>query len=223
MKLTKEQREKLATLGQRYIKSADPTVNDDSEAGYARWDKWLNQTSGEAYVCTDATAGAAVWQNMSLDADDLAGLFDAKVDKVPGSSLVADTEIAKIHTQDTDQYLDKGGANEVSAAQIAWQSATHDNGNQSGAVTLTPSNGATQKSTITGNVTGLTCALSATYHYLIWEVTTNGDDYTLDLIGYETDGGNAIKLPNTGKAIILLSLSADGTTKYALLSATDVA
>jgi hypothetical protein len=81
MRLTKTQREKLATLGQRYIKSADPTVNDDSEAGYARWDKWLNQTSGEAYVCTDATAGAAVWQNISLDTEDLASMFDAKADK----------------------------------------------------------------------------------------------------------------------------------------------
>lgn len=142
-----------------------------------------------------------------------------------------ESEIYKLdHTQNTDTKLDEGGANEVTAAEAkaasnftVWQSATHDNGNQSGAVTLTPSNGATQKSTITGNVTGLTCALSATYPYIIWEVTTNGIGYTLDLTGYETDGGNAIKLPNTGKAIILLSLSADGTTKHALLSATDVA
>jgi len=67
MRLTKTQREKLATLGQRYLKSADPTVNDDTGEGYSVWDKWLNQTSGEAYVCTDATEGAAVWQNISLD------------------------------------------------------------------------------------------------------------------------------------------------------------
>jgi hypothetical protein len=82
LRLTKTQREKLATLGQRYIKSADPTVTDDSSAGYGVWDKWLNQTSGEAYVCLDATAGAADWQNISLDADDLAGLFDAKQNKL---------------------------------------------------------------------------------------------------------------------------------------------
>lgn len=108
-------------------------------------------------------------------------------------------------------------------AQFAWMFTTHDNGSQSGAVTLTTSNGATQKSTITGNITGLTCALSTTYPYLVWEVTTNGIGYTLDLTGYETDGGNAITLPDTGKAIIILSLSADGSTKHALLSATDMA
>jgi len=39
-----------------------------------------------------------------------------KVDKEAGKSIVDDTEIAKIHTQDIDTYLDKGGTNEVTAA-----------------------------------------------------------------------------------------------------------
>jgi hypothetical protein len=45
--------------------------------------------------------------------------IDEKVDKVPGSSLVADTEIAKIHTQNTDTSLDLGGTNPVTAAELA--------------------------------------------------------------------------------------------------------
>jgi len=85
--LTKQEKDRIKTLGQRYIKSADPTVNDDSGEGYAVWDKWLNTVSGEAYVCLDATEGAADWQNMSLDADDLADLFGAKADKaVPATA-----------------------------------------------------------------------------------------------------------------------------------------
>ena len=75
--LKKEFRERLETLGQRYIKSVDPTVNDDSGEGYAVWDKWVNTTSGEAYVCLDATEEAANWQNISLDADDLSDLLAA--------------------------------------------------------------------------------------------------------------------------------------------------
>jgi hypothetical protein len=40
------------------------------------------------------------------------------VEKVTGKSLVADTEIAKIHSQNTDTSLDVGGENEISAASI---------------------------------------------------------------------------------------------------------
>jgi hypothetical protein len=50
--------------------------------------------------------------------DALNTLESDKVDKVVGSSLVADTEIAKIHTQNSDTKLDEGGANEISAAEI---------------------------------------------------------------------------------------------------------
>ena len=111
-----------------------------------------------------------------------------------------------------------GGGN-----MVAWQFAAHNNGSQSGAVTLTPSNGATQESVITGNITGITCALSATYPYVVWDITTDGNDYTLDATGFVTDGGDAITLPDTGKARLLFSLDADGTTKHLYLVSTDVA
>jgi len=119
-------------------------------------------------------------------------------------------------------------ANQRSEASIKnisgydWMFSTKDNGNVSGAVTITPTNGSRQKAAVTGNVTGLTCDLSATYPYVILSITTDGA-YTLDLMGWETDGGEAITLPDTGKCILTLMLDADGTTKYALLSATDIA
>jgi hypothetical protein len=45
--------------------------------------------------------------------------ISSKVDKVTGSSLVVDTEISKIHTQNTDTSLDLGGTNPVTAAELA--------------------------------------------------------------------------------------------------------
>jgi hypothetical protein len=105
---------------------------------------------------------------------------------------------------------------------VHWQLNAYSNGNQSGAVTITPANGARQASTITGNITGLTCALSTSYPYVIWEITTDGA-HSLDLTGWETDNGTAITLPDTGKAVLVLQLSTDGTTKYAFLAATEVA
>ena len=46
--------------------------------------------------------------------------------------------------------------------------------------------------------------------------------YTLVAWAWETDGGEAIVLPDNGKCIIVLSLGADNTTKYAFLAATDI-
>ena len=114
--LTKDQREKLATLGQRYNKAVDPIVTDDADSGYSVWDKWLNTVSSETYVCLDSTAGAADWQNISLDTADLSVLFDEKV------SLTGDTMTgplaAKIKTV-TQPTTDTLTVPEVSGTQIS--------------------------------------------------------------------------------------------------------
>jgi hypothetical protein len=51
--------------------TADPGVNDDSTAGYEAGSKWLNTSTNEWFICSVATAGAAVWEPLSLSADDL--------------------------------------------------------------------------------------------------------------------------------------------------------
>lgn len=38
-----------------------PTVNDDSGDGYSVGSQWIDTTNDKAYVCVDASAGAAVW------------------------------------------------------------------------------------------------------------------------------------------------------------------
>jgi|DEB0MinimDraft_3_1074331.scaffolds.fasta_scaffold03600_2 hypothetical protein len=43
------------------IFTTDPTVNDDSAAGYSAGDLWVNSTDDTVFVLADATAGAAVW------------------------------------------------------------------------------------------------------------------------------------------------------------------
>jgi hypothetical protein len=39
-----------------------PTVNDDSSASYAVGSRWMNTLTGQEYLCTDASVGAAVWK-----------------------------------------------------------------------------------------------------------------------------------------------------------------
>lgn len=39
-----------------------PTVNDDESSSYSTNSLWVNTSTGTAYICTDASTGAAVWQ-----------------------------------------------------------------------------------------------------------------------------------------------------------------
>lgn len=45
--------------------TADPTVNDDMGDGYSAGSLWVNVTGDTAFVCLDATAGAAIWEKIS--------------------------------------------------------------------------------------------------------------------------------------------------------------
>jgi len=42
-----------------------PTVNEDSGDGYAVGSMWLDTTNDKAYICLDATVGAAVWKDIT--------------------------------------------------------------------------------------------------------------------------------------------------------------
>lgn len=43
------------------IATSDPTVNDDSSAGYSKFSRWYNSTNQTLWALTDPTVGAAVW------------------------------------------------------------------------------------------------------------------------------------------------------------------
>lgn len=49
----------------RWLKFADPAITDDNTEGYGKLHFWLNQTSGQWFVCTDDATGAAVWVTAS--------------------------------------------------------------------------------------------------------------------------------------------------------------
>jgi len=49
-----------------FVSSIDPTANDDEDFGHYAGEFWLNQTTDELYVCTDASSGAAVWKEVAV-------------------------------------------------------------------------------------------------------------------------------------------------------------
>ncbi|PHR68514.1 hypothetical protein [Alcanivorax sp.] len=53
--------------------TTSPAANDDSTAGYEAGSRWLDNTPTPKvwWICTDATAGAAVWDVLSLSVDEL--------------------------------------------------------------------------------------------------------------------------------------------------------
>ena len=50
--------------------TSDPTVSTNPSGGVGS--VWYNKTSGEAYICTDATAGENVWTNVGAGTGDVA-------------------------------------------------------------------------------------------------------------------------------------------------------
>jgi hypothetical protein len=51
-----------SVIKDNWAAGAGPTVNDDDVGGYAIGSYWIDTTNDEAYVCSDATTGAAVWK-----------------------------------------------------------------------------------------------------------------------------------------------------------------
>jgi hypothetical protein len=51
------------------ISASDPTISTNPSGGVGT--EWNNSTSGEMYICTDATAGANVWTNVGAGTGDV--------------------------------------------------------------------------------------------------------------------------------------------------------
>lgn len=45
--------------------TAAPAITDDAADGYQVGSLWTNITTDTAYICCDATAGAAVWKQIT--------------------------------------------------------------------------------------------------------------------------------------------------------------
>ena len=76
----------LVTIGANATKdntaTINPTVSDDSSAGYSIGSQWVNTTSNTVYLCVDSSAAAAVWKEITQNptpTDNLAGTADPTV------------------------------------------------------------------------------------------------------------------------------------------------
>ena len=56
------------------VSTSDPTVSTNPTLGA----KWINKTSGEVYICTDATAGSNVWTNVGTGSGDVQPILQSQ-------------------------------------------------------------------------------------------------------------------------------------------------
>jgi len=71
------------------VSTSDPTISSNPSAtGHL----WLNKTSGEVYVCIDATTGANVWSNVGLGTGDIVGPYNIEYVLVAGGGGAGATQ-----------------------------------------------------------------------------------------------------------------------------------
>ena len=94
--------------------TTDPTVGDDSGDGYSVKSIWLNQSSGEAFLCFDASVGAAVWKKTTLTVDELGTL--ALKNTIDNASIIDNSVITLAKIEDISQYQILGRSSSGSGA-----------------------------------------------------------------------------------------------------------
>ena len=89
-----------------------PTVNNDSSGGYSQGSKWYDTVTGEAYVCVDATVGAAIWIKTTLTVDELgsAAFTESSAYATAAQGTTADTASQPGHTHVSADVTDATNA-----------------------------------------------------------------------------------------------------------------
>ncbi|MAI17147.1 MAG: hypothetical protein CBC71_06305 [Rhodobacteraceae bacterium TMED111] len=96
--------------------TAPPTTSDDNTQGYSISSRWLDVTNDEAYVCLDASTGAAVWLETTLTSDDLGAAavkgvdtdFTSPTDDSLPTTLAVQNKITSIYSLDTEVLTTTG-------------------------------------------------------------------------------------------------------------------
>lgn len=96
--------------------TAAPGVSDDSAAGYEVGSVWVNATLDQAYVCLDASAGAAVWREI--------GPAKVQVDVASGSSTGTVGSLSAYNGSQTVATISITTSNAVAIASAAVSGGT---------------------------------------------------------------------------------------------------
>ncbi len=107
------------------VDTSDPTVTDDSNAGFAVGDHWINSTTLVIWQLADDANGSAVWKRVDQPKVEI-----ATADPTVGDDNLDDFEIGSlwINTDTPEVFM----ATDVSTGAAIWVSLSEDQGDQIG-------------------------------------------------------------------------------------------
>ena len=85
--------------------STAPTINDDSGDGYSIGSFWFDSVSGQFYVCTDATLGAASWALITSGTVSPTDLTNATKTKLTTADIFSDFKVSGFGSTDPGAVL----------------------------------------------------------------------------------------------------------------------
>ena len=123
----------------KFDATAAPTASDDSAAGYIVGSKWIDVTADKVYNCVDATAGAAIWNEVGSTTNLSEGTSTTTTVDVNSS----DGTNATLQPASTTRagVMSKAKFDEVVANNAKVSNATHT-GDVTGSTALTIANNA---------------------------------------------------------------------------------
>jgi hypothetical protein len=168
--------------------TANPTITNDTDSGYAVGSVWINTSTDECFVCTDATAGAAIWQKTVFEyANSIKPLVTNTVDLGTSSLKYKDLYIdGTAYIDDLNIINQTTFAGLVVAGSLtATGTVTINTADINGGAIDGTAIGATTPSTVvgttitantgfTGNLTGNVTYVSGTPTSTFYNVTVNG-------------------------------------------------
>ena len=137
------------------VSTSDPAIDTNPTLGA----KWINKTSGEVYICTDATTGANIWTNVGAGTGDIQPLIQgSSYGFFSGGPTANYGPIEKFSFTSDGNATSHGnlmGANNPNEGACGTSSQTHGFAAISGNASMTPASfNGIQKFAFSSNTTG---------------------------------------------------------------------
>ena len=177
------------------ISANDPTISTNPSGGVGT--EWNNSTSGEMYICTDATAGANVWTNVGEGTGDIQPWLFGGTNRGFAAGNESSNVIDSFSFASDGNAIDHGDLTVARSTKAGHSSSTH--GYVSSGSASAASDKTIDKFTFasTGNATDVGD---------LTQIMTNSTGQSSETYGFTSGGDNG----PTNNVINKFSFSADG-------------